>query len=182
MIRVVQRLAVCIAISMALANPALSQDRRYDEPYDGVEQDEAPPRETIRDGYPEPVPPPRSGYEGVPARGSYKDDEPPPVRRSAHCLTKPGLRAALNDQGWYHFDNVDYRGRVAFMTAENVRGRRFEVEFDACSGDVVNSRPVEVYVERPAPPVYYGYGYYGAPRPYVGIHVYRDRPYPRGWR
>lgn len=139
----------------------------------------APPNDAYRggaveDGYPEPVPPPLGGYDGSPPRGSYKDDAPPPVRRTAQCLSKPGLRAALNDQGWFAFDNVDYRGDVAFMTADNPRGRRFSVEFDACTGEVYKARPVEVYVERaPPPPIYYGRYYYGPPRPYVGFYERR---------
>lgn len=183
------RLLLCVAL-LAAAAPASAQDRRFEERYD-------PPAEAgepswngagaIKDGYPEPVPAPPLGYKDTNTRGSYKDDAapPPPVRRAAQCLSKPGLRSALNEQGWYDFDHVDYRGELAFMTANNDRGRRFEVEFDACSGDVVKARPLTVYVERPAypPPVYFGHRYYGPPRPYVGLHAHRWHHHRhRHWR
>ncbi|MDZ4843419.1 MAG: hypothetical protein SH859_14940 [Hyphomicrobium aestuarii] len=182
-----------VAVVFSLSSPAAAQDRY---PNDGAG--------LIRDGYPEPVQPPGDD-DREPLRGSSKDDEPPlpPVRRyrqTADCLTKPALRLALKEQGWHNFDAVEYRDRSSIMTADNDRGRRFEVEFDACSGDVVGARPLAVHVEAPLPPPpvvryyerprfyrdhgyrehgyrndgyrNYGYRHFG-PRPFVGVHAHR---------
>lgn len=160
--------AAVIATTLIVAGPADAQDRYGDAYRDDL----------VKDGYPVPVPAPEPGYREPPPP-SYKDDRapPPPVyRQSSTCLSKPALRLALKEQGWHNFDDVEYRGKLAVMTADNDRGRRFDVEFDACSGDVVDARPIVVeHIPPPryyAPPRYYGY-YYGPPRPLVGLHVHR---------
>ena len=159
-----RRLALAAATAMLLASPTLAAD--YDDkgeplPWRGSTKD---------DGYPVPQPPP-ANYD----HRSYKDDAPPPPRRqaAAECLSKYGIRSALNRQGWHEFDNVENRGATAFMTARNDGGRRFEVQFDNCTGEVIEAHPRVVYVERdplPPPPVYYERYY--APRPAVGLYFY----------
>ena len=111
------------------------------------------------EGYPVPQAPPREYHQ------SYKDDGAPPPRRTAECLSKFGIRGALNEQGWHAFDGVELRGRVAFMTARNDDGRRFELQVDSCTGAVIEAHPVAVYYETP-PPRYY------EPRPAVGLYFY----------
>ncbi|MEQ1696857.1 MAG: hypothetical protein ABL901_13550 [Hyphomicrobiaceae bacterium] len=121
------------------------------------------------DGYPVPVPPPPVDY-----RQSYKDDDalpPPPLPRAeprrrvvAECLSKYGIREALNRQGWHEFANVEIRGEVAYMVARNDNGRPFDLEVDSCSGDVFEAHPRVVYTERP---VYYERYY--TPRPAIGL-------------
>ena len=126
---------------------------------------------TKDDGYPVPQPPPgEPQYE--PRRGSTKDDVYEPPRRRAECLSKYGIRGALNSQGWHAFDDVEIRGNVAYMTARNDGGRRFDLRVDSCTGAVIDARPRVVYVDRdPLPRVYYEDRYY-APRPAVGLYFY----------
>ena len=122
------------------------------------------------DGYPVPQPP--QAQEGT---RSYKDDPappPPPRHRVSECLSKYGIRHALNEQGWHEFDAVEMRGNTTFMTASHeTGGRRFEVRFDSCTGDVIDAHPRVVYVESPPPPIYYsGPRYYYEPRPAIGFY------------
>jgi hypothetical protein len=194
------RSVACVALVLGAATPSFAQGTaRYDERYIEAGDPPLPWRGSAKDdGYPEPVPPPAAGYQ-EPPRGSYKDDgrDVPPERhyrkQSAQCLTKPQLREALNDQGWHRFDAVDYRGSTARMIADNGRGRSFDVQFDSCTGEVYEARPLVDYVEPLPPPVIYrerpfyhhGHGYgryaygdygyrhgYAPPRPRVGVHVY----------
>ena len=154
-----------LAIAMlAGAAPAIAGSDSENLPWKGARDD----------GYPVPQGPP-SDRDYVPPRGSTKDDvyEAPrhePPRRVAECLSKYGIRGALNSQGWHAFDNVEIRGNVAYMTAQNDGGRRFELRVDSCSGDVIDAQPRVVYVDRDPPPrVYYEDRYY-APRPAIGLY------------
>jgi hypothetical protein len=124
---------------------------------------------TKDDGYPVPQPP---AAEYAPPRDAYRP-------RAPRCLSKVELRDALNGQGWHAFDAVEYRGNVAFMTARSDGGRRFDLQVDSCSGQVIESHPRVVYVEQPAPPPR-DYYYY-APRPAYGMHFYGGGPH-RHWR
>ncbi len=123
--------------------------------------------------------------EPLPWRGSTKDDgypvpqgpaesyAPPPVpRRTASCVSTVGMRDALNEQGWHAFSDVDYRGPIAYMSARSERGRRFELQVDSCSGDVIEARPTVVYAVPPR--VYYD------ERPAVGVYIGGGRGYYRG--
>lgn len=134
----------------------------------------------VDNGYPVPQPPPPGAYrDEVPPHQSYKDDAPPPPpRRVAQCLSKYGIRGALNEQGWHAFDRVEIRGPVAFMTASNDRGRRFELQVDSCNGSVIEAHPLVAYYDAPPPPpVYYG------PRPAVGLYFGGGYGYGhRHWR
>ena len=128
---------------------------------------QAPPYRgsTKDDGYPIPQPPPPDYRQG-----SYKDDPlppPPPPRRVAECLSKYGIRNALNQQGWHEFENVEIRGDTARMLARNDGGRRFDLRFDTCTGQVLDSHPHVVYVDEPPPVIDH---YYYAPRPAVGFY------------
>lgn len=163
----VHRLAVgaLTAVLIAASVPAMAAD--YDDrgeplPWRGNAA-------AAKDGYPVPVPPPPP----VDYRQSYKDDDalppPPPLpaprrRVAAECLSKYGIREALNQQGWHEFANVEIRGEVAYMIARNDRGRAFDLQVDSCSGDVFEAHPRVVYSEGP---VYYGRYY--APRPVIGL-------------
>ena len=124
-----------------------------------------------KDGYPVPQGPGEQQY--TQQRGSTKDDSYVEPRRQARseCLSKYGIRGALNSQGWHNFDNVEIRGNVAYMTARNDGGRRFELRVDSCSGHVIDADPVVVYTDRAPPPrFYYGPDYYYSPRPAVGLY------------
>ena len=111
---------------------------------------------STKDGYPVPQPPPQENHR------SYKDDgPPPPVRRTAECRSKFGIQRSLNAQGWHEFDAVEIRGPVAYMTAVNDRGRRFDIQVDSCTGSVIEAHPFTVTYERP---------YYYEPRPAVGLY------------
>ena len=154
---------------VAGAAPALAASDSENLPWRGARDD----------GYPVPQGPPGNA-DYVPQRGSTKDEvyEPPrhetpryePPRRVAECLSKYGIRGALNSQGWHAFDNVEIRGNVAYMTAQNDGGRRFDLRVDSCSGDVIDAQPRVVYVDRDPPPrVYYEDRYY-APRPAIGLY------------
>ena len=172
LIRLVHRLAAGVLVAACLAaNPALAGD--YGEPLPWKSQ--AP-----RDGYPVPQGPP-TGYD---QGGSYKDDPapPPPPRAEprrrvvAECLSKYGIREALNRQGWYEFANVEMRGELAYMVARNDRGRPFDLTFDSCSGDVVDAIP---RVVRADAPIYYERYY--EPRPAFGVYVGGGRYGGHGW-
>jgi hypothetical protein len=127
--------------------------------------------------------------EPLPWRGSTKDDgypvpqgpsesysaPPHAPRRTASCVSTVGMRDALNGQGWHAFSDVDYRGPIAYMSARSDRGRRFELQVDSCSGEVIEAKPVVYaapprvyYDERPAVGVYIGggRGYYGGEHRY----------------
>lgn len=115
--------------------------------------------------------------EPLPWRGSTKDDgypipqgpeesysAPPPAhRRTTSCVSTVGMRDALNGQGWHAFSDVDYRGPIAYMSARSDRGRRFELQVDSCSGEVIEAKPTVVYAEPPR--VYYD------ERPAVGVYI-----------
>ena len=156
---IVRTIAAAAAATALLAMTAPAQAADY-----GRDDTRAYPAE---DGYPVPQgpgqyqqPPPSQYHQ------SYKDDgAPPPPRRTAECLSKYGIRGALNEQGWHAFDGVEQRGPVTFMTARNDGGRRFELQFDSCTGSVIEAHPVAVYYETP-PPRYY------EPRPAVGLYFY----------
>jgi hypothetical protein len=152
-----RKLLVLGAAAGALSGaPAMAADG--EQPWRGSAKD---------DGYPVPQPPPADYNRG----GSYKDDPAPPPaprRHASSCLSKYGIRHALNEQGWHEFDNVEMRGDVAFMTAAREGGRRFELQVDSCTGDVIEARPRVVYVD-PPPAVYYGPRYY-EPRPAIGFY------------
>jgi hypothetical protein len=135
--------ALAFAALSLTAAPADAQSRydRYDppppahgaSPYRGSSKD---------DGYPEPVPPP-AHYEPGPRHGHDSPyGAPRPKRTAERCFDKHGIRDALNAQGWRHFDEVTIRDDIAHMTADDDRGRRFEVKFDTCTGEVVAARPV----------------------------------------
>jgi hypothetical protein len=154
--RAICMITLCAAVAVSLAAPTLAGD---DLPWRGSARD---------DGYPVPQPPPPSEHRYQ----SYKDDAPaplPPPRRVAECLSKYGIRSALNQQGWHAFDGVEMRGPVTYMTARNDGGRRFDVQFDSCNGAVIDARPIVVY--REGPPVYY------EPRPAVGLYFGGGRGY-----
>lgn len=155
--RLVHRMAAGVAIAAALAASPAAMAGDYGEPL--------PWRgNATNDGYPVPQPPP--GEYGT---GSYKDDPlpPPPPRRRvvAECLSKYGVREALNRQGWHEFANVEMRGEYAYMIARNDNGRPFDLTIDSCSGDVVDAVPRRTYADRP---IYYERYY--APRPAVGLY------------
>ena len=162
-IALVHRLAVgaITAVMIAASVPAMAAD------YDDRGEPLTWRGNATNDGYPVPVPPPPSDY-----RHSYKDDAvppPPPVaprrRVVAECLSKYGIREALNRQGWHEFANVEIRGDVAYMIARNDNGRAFDLQVDSCSGDVFEAHPRVIYADRP---VYYERYY--APRPAIGLY------------
>lgn len=144
--RFAHRLAAGAAAMLLLAGsaPAMAADYAEEPAWRN------PPRE---DGYPQPVPPPQDGYRQP--YQSYKDDPapPPPLaprrRVVAECLSKYGIREALNRQGWHEFANVEIRGEVAYMIARNDNGRAFDLQVDSCTGDVFEAQPRVVYVDRP---------------------------------
>jgi hypothetical protein len=156
------------AITVLLASPAFVQAGNYTDPGDSYQtgrSEPAPWRGSAKDedGYPVPQPP-------SPSHQSYKDDAPqpppPPLRRTAECLSKFGIRGALNEQGWHAFEGVEIRGSVAFMSARNDNGRRFDLQIDSCTGTVIEAHPVTIYYETPPPAPYY------VPRPAVGFRYY----------
>jgi hypothetical protein len=114
--------------------------------------------------------------EPLPWRGSTKDDgypipqgpsesyaPPPAPRRAVACVSTVGMRDALNGQGWHAFSDVDYRGPIAYMSARSDRGRRFDLQVDSCSGEVIEAHPAVVYADPPR--VYYD------ERPAVGVYI-----------
>jgi hypothetical protein len=107
---------------------------------------------TKDNGYPVPQPPPQSDYQ-PPRR--------PTVARE--CLSTVGLRDALNSQGWHAFSDVERRDSVAYMSARSDRGRRFDLQVDNCTGDVIEANPV-IYTEAPRT-------YYYEERPSVGVYI-----------
>lgn len=158
LIRLVHRLAAGAVIAASLtACPVLAADYGEPLPWRGSSKD---------DGYPVPQPPP-GDYD----QRSYKEDplpppQAPPRRRvAAECLSKFGIREALNRQGWHEFANVEMRGDLAYMIARNDNGRPFDLTIDSCSGDVIDAAPRRVYADRP---VYYERYY--APRPAIGLY------------
>jgi hypothetical protein len=165
--RALRTTALIAAMAISIATPSTAGENGDDRlPWRGSARD---------DGYPVPQPPPpvEQRYQ------SYKDDAPapPPPRRFAECLSKYGIRSALNQQGWHAFDAVENRGPVTLMTARNDGGRRFDVQFDSCNGAVLDARPIVVY--REGPPVYY------EPRPAVGLYFGGGggyRGHHRHWR
>jgi hypothetical protein len=140
---------------MAVANgPASATDdayRRGDDQGAYANEQPLPWRGSTKDdGYPVPQPPPRAEYE-------------PPRRAQPACLSTVGLRDALNQQGWHAFSDVERRGSVALMSARSDRGRRYDLQVDNCTGDVIEAHPVVVYSE--PPPIYY------ESRPSVGVFI-----------
>jgi hypothetical protein len=104
---------------------------------------------TKDDGYPVPQPP--------------RADYAPPRHVAPACLSTVELRDALNHQGWHAFSDVERRGSMALMSARSDRGRRYDLQVDNCTGNVIEAHPVVVYTEPPE--VYYDR------RPSVGVFI-----------
>ncbi len=157
-------LTLFVAISALATGPVLAgpnADAGEPLPWRGSTKD---------DGYPVPQPPPA---EYAPPRADYRAHAP-------RCLSKVELRDSLNAQGWHAFDAVEYRGNVAFMTARADGGRRFDLQVDSCSGQVIESHRRVIYVEESSPPP--RDTYYYAPRPAYGAYYYRGGYYGGGYR
>lgn len=150
-----RRLMIVAATAAVFACPqAIAGD------YDDNSRPQAWRGSTKDDGYPVPQPPPVN-YD----QRSYREDVPP-RRIVAECLSKFDIRHALKRQGFHDYDAVELRGEVAFMLARNDEGRRFELEVDSCTGEVIHAQLQVIYAEPPR--VYHDR--YGVPRPVIGLH------------
>ncbi len=138
-------------------------------------------------GYPEPRAYDQSGDYYVPPRGgSYKDDPlppPAPPRRYSEdrsgCTPKHIIRDRLVGKGWHDFQPPELRGDLAIVRARARSGDMYVLKVHRCTGDIVDSWPVDrrpatttvysTYEPYYAPRFGYGYGYgYGWARPYRG--------------
>jgi len=95
----------------------------------------------------------KGDYRGPP-RYSYADPRAP---HAARCVPREEVRYRLTRLGWHDFHDVDLRGELATVRARRPSGRLFDLTIDRCSGEIVDSRPLEA---RP-----YGPYAYGAPPP-----------------
>ncbi len=103
---------------------------RYDEPYDDRGPAE-PPRGSIKDGYPVPMPPPRYGDRGPPER----------AERYA-CLDRWQIKRRLRHDGWAGIWPMGGDGAIVQVRARRIEsGRPFLLRVDRCSGEVVAARP-----------------------------------------
>ncbi|WBT37429.1 hypothetical protein [Hyphomicrobium sp. DMF-1] len=99
---------------------------RYSAPYDRAPPIE-PPRGSIKDGYPVPMPPPR-----------YGDVRP---GRYA-CLERWQIKRQLRRDGWVDLQPVGGDGREVGVRARRVdSGRVFMLRVDRCSGEILAARP-----------------------------------------
>jgi hypothetical protein len=130
------------------------------------------------------VPPPRR-YSNVPPRYA-----PPPPTKT--CVRSEQVRERLAGEGWRDFhDGKPASDSLVTMRARRPSGRLFELTLHRCSGEIVESRPLEL---RPFGPYAYRqpYGPYGPWRwgpqraPYAQDHdSWEERSYayrgPRRW-
>ena len=114
----------------------------------------------------------------VPPSGSYKDDPlPPPAappRRYSEdrsgCTPRHIIRDRMVGKGWHDFQPAELRGDIAVVRARARSGDMYVLKVHRCSGDIVDSWPVDRRPESTTvyssyEPYYYG-RYYGGYRPY----------------
>jgi hypothetical protein len=120
-----------------------------------------PPRGSIKDGYPVPMPPPRA--EAPPPPPRYVERPPVRVDRYA-CLDRWQIRRRLRGEGWSGIRPMGGNGGIV-----DIRARRFDsssmfhLRVDRCSGAVLTARPeflrTFAYRERPYHERPWRYGY-----------------------
>lgn len=120
-----------------------------------------PPRGSIKDGYPVPMPPPRAEAPPPPPRYA----ERPPVRVDRYaCLDRWQIRRRLRGEGWSGIRPMGGDGGIV-----HIRARRFDsssmfhLRVDRCSGAVLSARPeflrTFAYQERPYRELPWRHGY-----------------------
>lgn len=120
-----------------------------------------PPRGSIKDGYPVPMPPPRA--EAPPPPPRYVERPPVRVDRYA-CLDRWQIRRRLRGEGWSGIRPMGGDGGIV-----HIRARRFDsssmfhLRVDRCSGAVLTARPeflrTFAFRERPYHDRPWRYGY-----------------------
>lgn len=151
--------AVLVAASLTVSAPVWAADLDSDV----VGSAYADPR--YSDIYRHPAPPPRyaAPYAPPPAyrEQHYRDDRysaapvPPPYyggpppqyqregRAQAGCLPQQVIRDRLQDRGWQDFHDPQVMGNVAHVRARRPSGRTFDLTVDRCSGEILQSEPVD---------------------------------------
>jgi hypothetical protein len=108
----------------------------------------------------------------------YDDDDGPPARRKFSgptrgqaCVQSEQVRDRLSGMGWRDFHGGQPQGDVVTLRARRPNGRLFELTMHRCSGEIVETRPLE-----PRP-----FGPYAFNRPERDFYDARPR-YDHGWR
>ena len=157
MIRSIARVGVMAAALVGLPGLAPAADLDYSmkdsnpEPYAPYYYHRDVPRqgeyyeerrtEERRYSEPRPVDPPyvdRYGYRDAPPR--YSNYDAPPARA---CLSKGDIRYRLKEHGWQDFQDLDFRGDTAVVTARRPDGMLYKLEVDRCSGVIVQARLID---------------------------------------
>ncbi len=60
----------------------------------------------------------------------------------SQCAPRAEIRDRLLRDGWYDFEELDVRNRVAVVTARRPNGLPYRLKIDRCSGDVVSAHPL----------------------------------------
>jgi hypothetical protein len=104
-----------------------SETHEYEQSYDAAE----PPRGSVKDGYPVPVPPPR-----------YGDRRPDRVEHFATCLDTWQIRRRLRGEGWSGIRPMGGDGGIVHIQARRFDSSSiFHLRVDRCSGAVIAARP-----------------------------------------
>lgn len=156
-------IVAAVPVSAADLDQGYSYGSAYDDPrYSDIYRHPAPPPPRYAAPYPSPpvyrdyygeeryaapatAPPPYYGgpapqYEG----DRYQGDRHQGDRRSrVACLPHDEIRDRLRDQGWHSFQDPEVVGDVGHIRARRPSGRMFELTIDRCSGQILNSQPLE---------------------------------------
>jgi hypothetical protein len=63
-------------------------------------------------------------------------------RMADHCTPRPLVMRRLLRDGWYSFADIEFRGELAVVSAENEDGGRYRLVIERCSGEVVRAHRI----------------------------------------
>jgi hypothetical protein len=112
-------------------DPPRYAEPRYDAPRKYYDDEPAVPHK--RYGYLEPMNPPRYDY----SRNERQD-----YRNGSGCVPHGEIKRSLINEGWGDFRDLEFRGDVAKVQARRPNGQLYVLKVDRCSGEIVNSRPL----------------------------------------
>ena len=82
----------------------------------------------------------RYGQRDLPPRSSKYDDRSGPRHDQGGCLSQGEIRYRLKEHGWTEFQDIEFRGQAAVVSARRPDGMLYRLEVDRCSGVIVNAR------------------------------------------
>jgi hypothetical protein len=117
-----------------------------DQPRQGLGQGQYHEEKYEERRYSEPAPPvERYSHRDAPPPDRYTRYDAPRDSRydQRGCLSKGEIRYRLKEHGWQEFQDLDFRGETAIVTARRPDGMLYKLEVDRCSGVIVQARLLE---------------------------------------